>query len=208
MRYCKKTDLSCIEPLLASIISAMKKPTITAANVIAQSKLFEIEQVDLQFSNGETRQFERVRGRRRGAVMMVPLLDENTVLLVREYAVGVEDYVLTFPKGLLEADEAVEVAANRELMEEVGYGAAKITPLKSMTTAPGYMGRPGSEGMYLVLAEELYPQQASGDEPEPIEVISWRIDQLDQLLARRDFNEARSIAAFFMVRDLINQRRS
>lgn len=59
----------------------------------------------------------------------------------------------------------------------------------------------------MVLAEDLYPQRRAGDEPEPIEVVPWRLDALDALLAREDFSEARSIAALFMVRERFNNGR-
>jgi ADP-ribose diphosphatase len=49
-----------------------------------------------------------------------------------------------------------------------------------------------------VLARDLYPKSLPGDEPEPIEVVPWRLDAIDELLAREDFNEARSVAALFI----------
>lgn len=178
-----------------------QKPEITQTEVIANTRLFTVESVHLNFSNGEQRVYERIRGQAIGAVMMVPMLDDDRFLLVREYAVGVDDYVLSLPKGLLEPNEDVCSAANRELMEEVGFGAKCLTPLKQMSTAPGYMG----SGMQLILAENLYPQKLEGDEPEPLEVIEWRLSDLAELVEREDFSEARSIAALFLVRDLKNQ---
>ena len=61
---------------------------------------------------------------------------------------------------------AREQAANRELMEEAGYGARDIRSLRSITLAPGYM----SHQTHLVLARDLYPQRLPGDEPEALEV--------------------------------------
>jgi ADP-ribose diphosphatase len=54
-----------------------------------------------------------------------------------------------------------------------------------------------------VLASELYPNRIDGDEPEPIEVVPWKIASMDELLKLQDFTEARSIAALYMVRDLL-----
>lgn len=178
-----------------------EKPLILKTETLAKTRLFEVESVYLRFANGNERVFERLKGRLTGAVMMVPMLDENTVLLVREYGVGREDYFLSLPKGIIEPDEEVIVAANRELMEEVGYGAHKFTALKSLTTAPGYIRGAGT--MKILLAQDLYPQKLQGDEPEELEVVPWRLDQLASLLARDDFNEARSVATLYMVRDLL-----
>jgi len=63
--------------------------------------------------------------------------------------------------------------------------------------APGYL----FHTTHIVLARDLYPRRLEGDEPEPIEVVPWKISQLDRLLQRDDFTEARSIAALYMVRD-------
>jgi len=52
--------------------------------------------------------------------------------------------------------------------------------------------------MTIVLARDLYPKQLEGDEPEPLEVIHWPLDEADALLAREDFIEARCIAALFL----------
>lgn len=195
--------IECVSPDKASIefkrMVTKTKPKILNTEVIAETSLFQIEAVDLYFSNEVKRRYERVRGRRRGAVMIVPLLDEETVLLVREYAVGLEEYYLSLPKGLLEENEDVNTAANRELQEEVGYGARRIQPLKSLATAPGFIrGK-----MSIVLAEDLYPSRLEGDEPEALEVVPWKLSELSQLLARDDFCEARSVAALFIVRELM-----
>ncbi len=62
----------------------------------------------------QPRQYERMLGSGRGAVMIVPMLDDETFLLVREYCAGTHSYELGFPKGLIDAGEQAEQAANRE----------------------------------------------------------------------------------------------
>ena len=76
---------------------------ITSRQKVAQSRLFGIEQINLTFSNGEQREYERMTGTGRGAVMVVPMLDNDTLLLIREYCAGTHSYLLGFPKGLLES---------------------------------------------------------------------------------------------------------
>ena len=72
-------------------MSSKQKPQILHTELVASSRLFRVEQVHLQFSNGEERVYERMQGGNRGAVMVVPMLDDHTVLLVKEYAVGTEN---------------------------------------------------------------------------------------------------------------------
>jgi len=54
----------------------------------------------------------------------------------------------------------------------------------------------------VILAEGLSESSLPGDEPEPLEVFTWKLSQLDELVAREDMNEARVIAALYMARDL------
>ena len=102
-----------------------KPPIIHATRDIEHSRFLRAEQVDLEFSNGERRTYERMKPGGLGAVIIVPMLDAETVLLVREYGVGLDRYELGLPKGRLDQDETAEQGANRELKEEVGYGARK-----------------------------------------------------------------------------------
>jgi len=174
-----------------------KKPEILTTTTLARTRIFHVEAVDLRFSNGVVVQYERLRGSADGAVLVVPMLDPDTVLLIREYAAGVHRYELALPKGRIEGGESPLDAANREIMEEIGYGANRLSHITSLTLAPGYL----SHATHVVLAEDLYERRLEGDEPEEIEVVPWRLSELDRLLASEDCTEARTIAALFMVRD-------
>ena len=163
---------------------------------LEQAGPFELEHLDLEFANGERRQFQRLNGRGHGAVIVVPMLDEQTVLLVREYAAGMHRYELGLVKGRIDAGESAVQAADRELKEEAGYGARELLVLRELSLAPTYM----SHQTTLVLARDLYPQRLPGDEPEELEVVPWKLAELDQLMLREDFSEGRSLAALFIAR--------
>ena len=169
-------------------------PEILAKQTVAQSKLFAVEALDLRFSNGVERTYERMKPSGRNAVMMVPVTAEGDILLVREYAAGTERYELGFPKGLIDAGESPAEAADRELKEEIGFGTNKLTLLKDVVLAPSYF----SSKMTLFIAEDLYSEQLEGDEPEPLEVIRWPLAQAEELLTHLDFCEARSITALML----------
>jgi len=177
-----------------------QKPRILAQEIVAQSRLFKIEQVQLQFSNGEERLFERMRGSGRGAVMVVACPDPEHFYLIREYCAGTHDYQLGFPKGLIDPGETALQAADRELKEEAGFGANWLQELRSIALAPGYF----NATMQIVLATSLYAERLEGDEPEPLELVQWRWDDMDALLAQADFTEARSVAALFLARKYLD----
>ena len=170
------------------------KPEILAKQTVAQSRLFSIESLDLRFSNGEERTYERMKPSGRNAVMMVPITEQGDILLVREYAAGTERYELGFPKGLIDPGEQPNDAAVRELKEEIGFGANKLTPLKEVILAPSYF----SSKMTLFIAEDLYPEKLEGDEPEPLDIVRWPLAQAEELLTHLDFCEARSITALLL----------
>jgi len=162
-----------------------------------EAGLFRMERLQLEFSNGQRREFQRLHGRGHGAVVVVPLIDDDTVLLVREYAAGVHRYELGLVKGRIDAGETALQAADRELKEEAGYGARELHVLRMLSLAPTYM----SHQTTLVLARDLYPERLPGDEPEELEVVPWRLDALHELTMREDFSEGRCIAALYVARE-------
>ncbi|SCZ67496.1 ADP compounds hydrolase NudE [Thiohalomonas denitrificans] len=177
-----------------------EKPRILDIRTLARTRLFHVQQLELRFANGVETTYERLLGSPQGAVLVVPLLEDRQVLLIREYAAGTDRYELALPKGRIETGEGAIEAANREIQEEIGYGANHLRQITSLTVAPGYLGH----STHVVLATDLYPQRMPGDEPEPIDVIPWSLDNLVELTAREDFTEARSIAALYMVRELLD----
>lgn len=179
-----------------------KLPEILNTSIVTQSRFFTVESLQLRFGNGEERQYERLRSGRGGAVIVVAMQDDDTVLMIREYGAGVENYTLGLPKGGLEPDETIEQGANRELQEETGFAARNLTILKSLTLSPSYM----SSRLTVVLAENLYPSRLQGDEPEPIEVVPMSLANLDEWVWSDELSEARSIAALYMVKNLLRDR--
>lgn len=162
-----------------------------------------LEELDLRFSNGAERTFTRLLPLGRGAVMIVAIDDQDRVLLTREYACGMHAYTLGLPRGRIDADEAVLVAANRELMEEAGVGAQRLDWLRKLALAPNYM----THEIDVVLARDLYPAYAEGDEPEPIEVLRWPLAEIEALALNPEFHEGRALGALLLARAWLAQER-
>ncbi|MGL1956003.1 MAG: ADP compounds hydrolase NudE [Colwellia sp.] len=177
-------------------------PKITQRKQVACSRLFTIEQIDLTFSNGEKRQYERMLSAGQGAVMIVPMLDKDTLLLVREYCAGTHSYELGFPKGLIDPGETAEQAANRELKEEISYGSEQLQFVTQVMMGPAFF----NAKMDIFIATHLYSAQLAGDEPEELEVVPWPIKNYKDLLSQGDFKEARSIAALMLMIDYYKEQ--
>ena len=176
-------------------------PKIHSANLVAKSRFFKIEEIELEFSNGEQRLYERMRTSGRGAVMVIPIINDQEFYVISEYGAGTHSYQLGFPKGLIDEGETPEQAANRELKEEIGFGAGRFVKLKTLSIAPSYF----DSQMHIFLAFDLYPETLPGDEPEPLEVIKWSWQDMNELLARADFQEARSVSALLMADRALNK---
>ncbi len=175
-------------------LSALQQPLpqISKVRRFKASRIFTVEQLGLTFHNGEERIYERIVGGR-GAVMIVPF-DGTHFYLTAEYAGGLHCYSLGLVKGKIDAGETGEQAALRELSEEIGFGARRITLLRRpVTVAPGML----ELTMQLYLAEDLYPHQLTGDEPEPIQIIKATPDEVKTLVFAPDspLHEARAAFA-------------
>lgn len=178
-----------------------RKPEILKRHTVARSRLFRADELHLRFSNGEERIYEKLCGGGPGAVLIVPVLDDNRVVMIREYAAGIHDYHLALPKGAVDKGETPLEAANRELKEEAGYGARDLRLLKRLTLSPAYM----EQGINVVLARDLYPEHLPGDEPEPIEVVTVDFDDLLALAMREEVTEGRTVAALFLAKAWLAQ---
>lgn len=181
-----------------------QKPTILAREIVATSRLFCVEELQLRFSNGVERTYERLvsRGVGYGAVMIVAMVDDDHAVLIEEYCGGTGEYELSLPKGLIEPGEDVLAAAERELKEEAGFGARQLEHLTELSLSPGYM----SQKIQVVLATELYEERLEGDEPEPMRVDRVNLRELSALAQNPQFTEGRALAALYLARDLLTER--
>jgi len=177
-------------------------PKVKNSQIVAESKIFTIESLNLEFDNGEHRTYERVKARGQGAVVVVAITDDKKLVLVKEYAAGTNSYELGFTKGLIDPGESIIQSANRELKEEVGFGANQLRHLQSLCTSPGYI----ASQIEVVLATELFEEKLPGDEPEELELVYWPLDDYQALLQQNDFNDARCYAALFLVLEYLRSQ--
>jgi len=125
-----------------------------------------------------------------GAVVILPLLDDDRVVMIRNYRVAVDSTLLELPAGTLEAGETPETCAARELEEETGYRAAKMERLCTFYTSPGIL----TERMYAFVARDLTHVGQNLDESEQIKVDVLSMDRIRQMLLGGDVVDGKTIA--------------
>lgn len=133
-----------------------------------------------------------------GAVAVVPLLPDGRVVLVRQYRHAVGRALLEIPAGTLDRPgESAEAAAARELAEETGYRAGRLTPLASFYTAPGFC----TELLTVFLATDLTPGEQATMDDEAIAVELVPLDDAPALAARGELADAKTLVGLLTARD-------
>ena len=176
----------------------MALPEILNKDILAKTSAFTVERLDLRFSNGVERKYERLPKIGNEAVIIVAINDEAEIMLVKEYCAGFHEVRLSLPKGSCETGEPLEEATCRELAEEIGFSAQSVEFVKELSLAPSHMGFT----INVMFAKDLYPEELEGDEPEPLELVRWPLADLDGLISSDEFSEARAIAALTLCKPL------
>ncbi len=143
--------------------------TNPARRVIYQGHKVDLALQPIQLADGSTAQREVVV--HRGAVALVPMVDRDHVCLLRNYRYAVGHDLIELPAGTIDPGETPDSTAPRELAEETGYTAAKITRIAEWFVSPGVM----NERMFLYLCEDLTPGPTDHQPDERIEpiVVPW-----------------------------------
>ncbi len=135
------------------------------------------------------------------AVVIVPIDDEDNVMLVRQYRYPTEQALLEAPAGGIEESETPDDCAQRELQEEVGFASRNLRNLGGFWSAPGFC----DEFMYVYLAKDLIPSKLDSDEDENIQVETIPMSRIPQLIRLGEIQDAKSIAALLMVTYLFDK---
>ena len=125
----------------------------------------------VQLPNGLTVDLETIR--HPGASAVVPLKDDGTVVLIRQFRHAAGGFIYEIPAGKLDRGEDPLNCAARELEEEVGYRAASFQLLSSIFTAPGF----ADEVIHIYRAIGLTKGQQHLDRDEVLEIVEMPLDQ-------------------------------
>ena len=170
---------------------------VIGSDLIHDGKIVHLYVDTLQLPNGNTTRRETVR--HSGAVAIVPLDGDGSVVLVRQYRHAAGRALLEIPAGTLNQGEDPDQCAIRELQEETGYKPGKLQKIGGIFVAPGY----STEFIHLYLATDLTVSRLAMDVDEFIEVQHVPLPDVLNRIRSGDIPDAKTICAVFLVKDLI-----
>ena len=141
---------------------------------IYQGPIFTLHQFDVEI-NGKTYQRDVLDHCPAVALLVVK---DHQILFVKQFRYGIGEETIEIPAGLIDEGETPEVAAIRELEEETGLGAKKLTLFNTLYPVPAYC----NELSYFFIASDLYPAKRQADPDENIEIMWINEDEVYQML--------------------------
>ncbi len=160
--------------------------------VVYRGKVFELIRENITLDNSTTTDVEFIE--HPGAAAIVPFLDRNRILLLRQYRHALKNHIWEIPAGTLDPQEDIISCAKRELIEETGYAAGQWHRLGEITPVPGY----SDERIHIYLATELQPADQHLDADEVIQVQAVDFLKALEMIGDGKIQDAKSITGLFM----------
>lgn len=129
-----------------------------------------------------------------GAVVILPILDANHIVLLRNHRFVIGETLWEVPAGTVEPNEPLQACAERELAEETGYTAAKWRSLGYLYASPGVL----DEKLHLFLAEDLTPGVARPEADEQLHPVTVAIDEAIRMCLSGEIKDAKTITALLL----------
>ncbi|NLW40225.1 MAG: NUDIX hydrolase [Tissierellia bacterium] len=128
-----------------------------------------------------------------GAVGIIPITEDGSIILVEQYRKPVEKKLIEIPAGKIEINEEPKETAIRELIEETGYKAGKMEYILEFYTSPGFT----NEKIYLFLATELEYVEENPGEDEYIQVKKIPIEKLVDMIDKGEIIDSKTIISIY-----------
>lgn len=129
-----------------------------------------------------------------GSAVIVPVFDDGTVALVKQYRHPAVRYLLEVPAGTLADGERPDHGAERELQEELGLSAGRMEKLTEFFVSPGFC----EEKMWIYLATELVQGKQRLEEDEVIEVVRLPVPEALEMITSGEIQDAKTIIGLML----------
>ncbi|HEX3253871.1 MAG TPA: NUDIX hydrolase [Pyrinomonadaceae bacterium] len=166
-------------------------PKILNSQKVFEGRVFNVT-VDT-VSEGEIT-YQREVVHHNGSAVIVPIFDDGTVALVKQYRHPAVRYLLEAPAGTLAKGERPEIGAARELKEELGLVAARLEKLSEFFVSPGFC----EEKMWVYLATELSQGEQALEADEILEVVRLPIADALEMITSGEIEDAKTIIGLIL----------
>jgi ADP-ribose pyrophosphatase len=175
-----------------------KKATVKSTAEVYNGRIFNFVTENLTLPNGRDTEMAFIR--HPGSIAVVPLLDDNTVVMELQYRHPTGEYLLEIPAGTLEPGESPLNCAKRELVEETGFRAQELIKLGKIHMIPAY----SDEQIHLFVAKGLTPAKQNLDPDEIIEVVTYPLEKALKMIEAGKITDALTILSIQMAWFYIN----
>jgi len=169
-----------------------------SVEVLSSKKIFDGKILNLRLDTIKTKDGKLARQEvveHRSAVVVIPVDNNDNVILVKQYRHPIGLDLLEAPAGIIEDGEEPDAAAMRELREETGYASRNLRLLGGFWSSPGFT----DEYLYGYLAKDLFDSQLSMDEDEEITLVRIPIQKVKKLIRVGEIQDAKTIAMLLLV---------
>ena len=163
------------------------KETKISSQIIYQGRFLDLRKDEIILPNGNKSTREWIK--HPGAACIIPVLPNGMLALIRQFRYPVNQEMIEFPAGKIDSDETPESCAKRELEEEIGYKAKKITFLTQIHPAIGF----ADATMSLYFAEELIKTYNNPDEDEFLELIPTPLNEAKDMTWNGKITDVKTI---------------
>jgi len=179
-----------------SAMNTDKSPKLVNREEIYKARTFALYKEFYRGENGEVL-IEAIR--HRGAVAVLPILPDGSIILEKQFRYTISKWIIEAPAGTLEAGESDEQCAIRELAEETGLTAKELIRVGAIVMTPGY----DDEVIRLFVAHvDNTVKSTNLDKDELINTVKFNSRQITDMIKKGEIYDAKTIALFFMSKEM------
>ncbi len=174
--------------------------TINSSATLHQGRVFNLVTENYTLKNGVTSDMDFIQ--HPGAAAMVPMINSEEVVLIKQYRHAIREFIWEIPAGTLDPEESPITCARRELIEEIGYSAIDWHQLATITPLPGY----SDERIHIFLALDLEPAQQHLDDDEMLNVHPVKFNDALQMILTGEISDGKTISGLFLASEWLNRK--
>lgn len=169
--------------------------SLKKTEVIHRGKVFDLQRDEIEYNSGN--KGVREIAIHPGGAVAVALTKDYKIVLVEQFRYPLQKFTLELPAGKLNPGEEPIVCVARELEEETGFKAGKLTRLGAIATTPGFC----TEILHIFLAEDLTPGNRQLEEGEyGMEIKTYNMKEIEEMISGGTIFDGKTISGIYLAK--------